>query len=100
MRFRRIMVRGRGWQFRGFGVRPGQAAIGGLSLVGGLPFAMIAKSDDLIFANRLNVIPFLLMNYYLQKRKLSHLCIHHHKHNYMLRTFLYELLEYHRRYPS
>ena len=46
MRFRRRTVRGREWQIRG---SPRQAAIGGLPLVGGLPFAMLAKSADLTF---------------------------------------------------
>ena len=40
------------------GVRgsPRQAAIGGLPPVGGLPFAMLAKSEDLTFTNPTNVI--------------------------------------------
>ena len=33
-----------------------QAAIGGLPLVGGLPFAMLAKSEDLTFPRPPNVI--------------------------------------------
>lgn len=40
------------------GVRgsPRQAAIGSLPLVGGLPFAMLAKSADLTFPSLPNVI--------------------------------------------
>ena len=40
------------------GVRgsPRQAAIGGLPLVGGLSFAMLAKSEDLTFPSLPNVI--------------------------------------------
>ena len=42
-----LCLGGRGsWGVRG---SPRQAAIGGLPLVGGLPFAMLAKSADLTF---------------------------------------------------
>lgn len=56
------------------GVRgsPRQAAIGGLPLVGGLPFAMLAKSEDLTFPSLPNVIFSCcqyVFQYYLQRER-------------------------------